>query len=130
MVSIYYRRSDGSEPASDFIESLPEEHKDAIDWKIELLNDLLTTDPPLAHPHSSQVRGQLRELRCHFGDIQYRVLYQRSDDFFILLHAFRKVTKTLPESEIKAAQDNWDDFTTRMNADPRVRPRAMGHDAP
>lgn len=130
MIAVYYRRIDGSQPVLDFIDGLPWDHQGAIDWKIELLNALSTTDPPLAFPHSSQVRGQLRELRCHFGDIQYRIFYQRSDNFFVLLHAFRKGTQELPPAEIQAAQDNWDDFAARMNAVPRVPPRAIGNDAP
>lgn len=130
MISVYYRQANGSQPAVDFIDSLPPDHQDAIDWKIDLLNGLPIDAPPLPFPHSSQVQGQLRELRCHFGDIQYRVFYQRSDNFFILLHAFRKTTTDLPPAEIQVAQASWADFEARMNAVPRVPPRAMGSDAP
>lgn len=34
---------------------------------------------------SSQVEGELRELRCHYGNTLYRILYWRSDNPFVLL---------------------------------------------
>jgi phage-related protein len=38
------------------------------------------------------VRGELRELRCHFGRELYRVSYRRSENLIVLLHIFRKDT--------------------------------------
>ncbi|MBA3866398.1 MAG: type II toxin-antitoxin system RelE/ParE family toxin [Solirubrobacterales bacterium] len=63
--------------------------------------------PHLPFPHSSQVDGELRELRCHMGSEHYRVLYRRSGRLFILLHAFPKTTGKLPPAEIKIAQKRW-----------------------
>lgn len=34
----------------------------------------------------SQIDGELRELRCHYGSSQYRVLYRRSERLLVLLH--------------------------------------------
>ena len=48
----------------------------------------------------------------------------------VLLHVFSKRTAKIPASEITLAQQRWDDFKTRMDADPRTPPRAAGHDAP
>ena len=51
-------------PASArFIDALPPERQEELDFKIGLLNRLTSTDPPLPFPHSSQLDGQLRELR-------------------------------------------------------------------
>lgn len=61
-------------------------------------------DPPLPFPHSSQVDGQLRELRCHYGRDLYRILYQRSGNLFVLLHALEKRTGTLPQTDIDIAK--------------------------
>jgi len=90
MHAFFYRKSDGTEPVDDFIEGLQLAHQIVIDGQIELLNMLNPNDPPLPFPHSSQVRGALRELRCHYGNRLYRILYQRSDNLFILLHMIRK----------------------------------------
>lgn len=130
--AVYYRRSDATEPVNDFIDGLPnDKHKVAVDNQIDRINTLCTTaQPDLPFPHSSQVSGQLRELRCHYGRALYRILYRRSDNFVILLHAFVKTTQKIPPGEIAEAQKNWDDFKARMDATKRIRPRAIGQDAP
>ncbi len=130
MQAVFYRKHDGTEPVDAFIEDLLPAHQATIDDQIDWLNRLTTTDPPLPFPHSSQVRGALRELRCHYGNVLYRILYQRSGTLLILLHIVRKDRGALLEADILLAQERWEDFKTRMNADPRRPPRAAGHDAP
>ncbi|HET8638679.1 MAG TPA: type II toxin-antitoxin system RelE/ParE family toxin [Solirubrobacterales bacterium] len=145
--AIYYRAADGSEPVAEFLdEEFPVEPRKknpspkeiataaekrvTIDLQIDRLNDLPNDAPPLPFPHTSQISGPLRELRCHYGRALYRVLYRRSENFFILLHIFRKNTGAVPEAEIEIAKERWDDFKARMDAKKRVPPRAAGHDAP
>lgn len=127
---MYYRDSNGVEPVNDFIDALPPERQEELDFKIGLLNRLTSTDPPLPFPHSSQVDGQLRELRCHYGRDLYRIFYQRSGSLFVLLHAIEKRTGALPEGDIELAKARFEDFRKRMDAKPRRPPRAAGHDAP
>jgi phage-related protein len=93
---VYYRDSTGVEPVNDFIDALPPERQEELDFKIGLLNRLTASDPPLPFPHSSQVDGQLRELRCHYRRDLYRILYQRSGNLFVLLHAIEKRTGAPP----------------------------------
>ncbi len=100
-------------------------------FAIELLNELTDQRPHLLpFPHSSQVEGELRELRCHHGRDLYRILYRRSEQFIVLLHIFRKDTPQIPESEKAIARARWDDFKARMSATPRTPPRPLGKDAP
>lgn len=94
------------------------------------LTGLEPNAPPLPFPHTSQVEGELRELRCHFGSAQYRILYRRSGNLFVLLHAFHKTTATIPQHEIQVAKQRWQHFKRRMDAPRRRKPRAAGHDAP
>jgi phage-related protein len=54
----------------------------------------------------------------------------KPDRLLILLHILPKNTKQIPEAEKQIARDRWDDFKARMDADPRVPPRAAGQDAP
>ncbi len=115
---------------NEFIDSLERETQEEVDHTISLLNRLEPNDPPLPFPLSSQVEGQLRELRCHFGRRLYRILYQRSGNLFILLHALIKSSKTIPRKDIEVAQERWADFKSRMDELPRTPPRAAGHDAP
>jgi hypothetical protein len=65
--AIYYRASDGSEPVNDFIDSLDPKRQVALDNQIDRLNMLIPASPHLPFPHSSQVRGELRELRSTAG---------------------------------------------------------------
>lgn len=130
MQAVYYRDASGREPVNEYIDSLPAQIQDEIDWKISLLNELKSGDPPLAFPHSSQVQGELRELRCHYGSTLYRILYRRSRNLFVLLHILQKRTAKIPETDKAVARARWQHFKTRMDAERRVPPRAAGHDAP
>lgn len=130
MQAVFYRDAAGMEPVNDFIDRLPVRVQVEIDHTISLLNRLGANDPPLPFPFSSQVRGQLRELRCHYGRQLYRVLYRRSASLFVLLHIFEKRSRKVPESEIATAEARWEDFKKRMDQRPRRSPRAAGRDAP
>ena len=130
MQAVYYRDGDGVEPVNAFIDALPPERQEELDFKIGLLNRLTSTDAPLPFPHSSQVDGQLRDLRCHYGRDLYRIFYQRSGNLFVLLHAIEKRSAALPPGDIELAKTRFEDFRKRMNTRPRRPPRAAGHDAP
>jgi hypothetical protein len=58
----------------------------------EYLNGLPPEAPPPDFPISSQIDGELRELRVRFANTRYRLLYQRSGNLVVLLHAFEKHT--------------------------------------
>ena len=128
--AVYYRAADGSQPVREFVYALTVERRAAVMNQIDRLNMLSDAVPHLPFPHSSQVDGELRELRCHFGREHYRILYRRSEKLLVLLHAFRKTTGKIPPSEIELARECFDDFRERMDARPRRPPRAAGHDAP
>jgi len=86
--------------------------------------------PDLPYPWSSQVRGQLRELRADAGPTHYRLLYSRSGNLFVRLHMFDKRTARVPEADVQIAIGRWTEFQARLNAHPRTPPRSVGHDAP
>jgi phage-related protein len=128
--AVFYRASDGSQPVDDFIERLAVRKQVVVDNQIDRLNMLTPSNPHLPFPHSSQVRGELRELRCHYGSELYRILYRRSRSLIVLLHMFRKDTGRIPEREIEIAETRWADFRARMDAERRRPPRPAGQDAP
>jgi phage-related protein len=128
--AVYYRDSEGFEPVRDFVDALPEETQAALENQIARLNLLSDEIPHLPFPHTSQVDGELRELRCHYGRRLYRVLYRRSERLVILLHVFPKRSAKVPAADIQLAQQRWADFKARMDAARRVPPRAAGRDAP
>lgn len=128
--AVYYRDASGAEPVREFIDGLDAKRRAALLRQIDRLNLLSDQLPHLPFPHSSQIAGELRELRCHMGSDHYRVLYRRSDRLIVLLHAFPKATAKVPPGEIKIAEERWTDFKARMEARPRKPPRAAGRDAP
>ena len=130
MQAVFYRDSEGREPVREFVEALPTERREELRSMIGLLNQLGPNAPPLPFPLSSQVEGQLRELRCHYGRDLYRILYQRSDSLFILLHIVQKHARALSHADIEIAKERRNDFRARMDDPNRRPPRPVGHDAP
>ncbi len=94
-----------------------------IDLQIDRLNGLANDDPPLPFPHTSQIDGPLRELRCHFGRAHYRILYRRSGNLFVLLHMIRNTSKAVPRAEIEIAKQRWQDFKGKMEAPSKAATR-------
>ena len=132
--AVYYRDKAGNEPVREFVATLAATKASAAakihGYIDEHLNGMPTSAPPPEFPITSQVDGELRELRVRFGNTRYRVLYQRSGVLIVLLHVFEKNSAGIPQREIAIASDRFADFKTRMDAKPRRRPRAAGHDAP
>lgn len=124
---VHYRAADGSEPVDAFINGLEPKVQIVLDNQVERI---AVFGPQLPFPHSSQIEGELRELRCHYGNTLYRILYRRSDNLFVLLHILAKRTGQIPEADKNIARDRWADFKRRMDEQPRRPPRAAGHDAP
>lgn len=122
----FYRDPNGRQPVDDFIIGLPYAHQFAVYRTIERIDSLDERHSDLAYPYSSQIEGELRELRCHYGNAQYRILYRRSEQFVVLLHAFRKTTATVPERDKEIARRRWTDFKLRMNDIRRSIPSAVG----
>lgn len=131
---MYYRDPAGREPVNAFLDALlttnPRATAKIDDYVAEYLNDRDPSAPPPEHPISSQVEGDLRELRVRFAKTRYRILYRRSGQLVILLHIFEKNTDKLPARERALAVNRFDDFKARMDAQPRRPPRAAGRDAP
>jgi phage-related protein len=130
LIAKFYRAPDGSEPVAEFINRQTAEVALAIDRQIDRINALDEEHPHLAFPHSSQIEGELRELRCHYGRSLYRILYRRSRQFVVLLHAFAKHGEAVPEGEKQIARQRWDDFRRRLETQPRRPPGPIGKKAP
>jgi len=127
LIAKYYRAQDGSQPVRDFIDALLPRQAANVFGQIDRINELCTeTSPHLPFPNTSQVDGELRELRCHSGRDLFRILYRRSRRFVVLLHAIEKRTAKIPPEAIVIANSRWADFKARMDADPRTPPSPLG----
>jgi phage-related protein len=129
--AVYYRDKRGVEPVNDLIDGLPAKRAAKIDGFVEEhLNGKRPEAPPPDFPISSQIEGELRELRVRFANTRYRILYQRSGNLIVLLHATEKDTGDVPKGAIQTAKKRMADFKGRMDAERRIPPRAAGQDAP
>jgi phage-related protein len=129
--AVYYRDARGAEPVDEFIQALPSKRAAKIDDFVEEhLNGQTPEAPPPAFPITSQIEGELRELRVRFANTRYRILYQRSENLVVLLHALEKDTGTVSQRDIELATQRMADFRRRMDAIRRRPPRAAGKDAP
>ncbi len=129
--AVFYCDNRGIEPVDVFVDGLPAKAAAKIDAVIdEHLNGRHSKAPPPDFPISSQVVGELRELRVRFARTRYRILYQRSANLVVLLHGIEKNTGAIPQAEIATAKKRMADFKQRMDALPRRKPRAAGKDAP
>jgi phage-related protein len=128
MQAVYYRAADGSEPVNDFIDSLTVPRQVVLDNQIDRLNMLTAANPHLPFPHSSQVEGELRELRCHYGRELYRVLYRRSAISSSCYTPFRRALgqcqKRISRLRATAGQISKSEWT-RQGADLLVQRDAM-----
>jgi phage-related protein len=102
--AVYYRDVKGVEPVNKFIENLDSDRQVVLENQIDRLNLLSDQIPHLPFPHTSQVEGELRELRAHYGREHYRVLYRRSGRLIVLLHMFEKRSGKIPEGEKRIAR--------------------------
>lgn len=131
---MYYRDPQGHEPVNRWLEGLMATKPAAVakidEFVQEHLNGRSADRPPPEFPITSQIDGGLRELRVRFANTRYRLLYQRSGNLVVLLHAFEKNTGAIAAADKQIAQQRFADFRARMDAQPRERPRAAGHDAP
>jgi phage-related protein len=132
--AVFYRDSRSGEPVDAFLENLLKTKPLAaakIDAAIEeYLNGRRPDAPPPEFPITSQIEGELRELRVRFARTRYRLLYQRSGNLIVLLHAFEKNTGTVLARDRETAKRRMADFQARMDAGCRRPPRAAGRDAP
>lgn len=129
--AVFYRDRQGRQPVDEFLDTLSDKAAaklaDAID---EHLNGRPPEAPPPSFPASSQIVGELRELRVRFARTRYRILYQRSGNLIVLLHAFEKHSGAAPRADVDLAAARMTDFRERMDRQPRRPPRAAGGDAP
>ncbi|WP_296956088.1 type II toxin-antitoxin system RelE/ParE family toxin [uncultured Dialister sp.] len=110
---IFYKRTDGSAPVEEFLDSLDVKmRKKAVD-SLCILKEFGNR---LREPHSKPVGDGLFELRIRFSNDIARIFY-----FFIignqiiLTNGFIKKTQKTPKSELLLAQKYKDDYERRSH---------------
>ncbi len=105
--AVYYRDRNGHEPVRYVIDALEAEAQAVLLNQIDRLNLLSDDLPHLPFPHSSQVDGELRELRCHYGRAHYRVLYRRSARLLTSLFSCNAGCGGAKAAEVRAGSVVW-----------------------
>ena len=108
---IFYEKSDGTEPAKDFLLSLDTKMRARLVKIIELLSENGTE---LRKPYSEHLTDGIFEIRAKVGSNISRVLY-----FFViaksivLTNGFIKKTQKTPKNEIELAKKYRNDYLNR-----------------
>ena len=124
----FYRARDGTEPVRAFIRrALPPDVRDRVRAHIGRLS---AVGEDLDFPYTSQVHGELRELRASVGRRPFRIFYRRSGRFAVLLHVVEKRRRKRTASDVGIADARYRDFKSRIDAPVRSGPRPLGSDAP
>jgi len=97
----------GQDPILEYINKLQEKESTKILKYIEFLRK---NKGVLDEPYSKHIKGKIRELRVDFSRNRHRIFYFAFiGKKIILLHAFLKKTKKTPVSEIRRAEENYQD---------------------
>lgn len=108
---IFYRRSDGSCPTDEFLDTLGHKVRaKAQKWMLQLE----IYGPNLPRPYADVVRGKIRELRVGFASQHYRFLYFFAGKRIVITHGFLKKTGPVPEEEIDRAERQMNDFLGQL----------------
>ena len=101
----FYVEVGGESPVEEYIDSLDIKEKAKVLKYIEFLREHKGV---LDEPYSKHIKGKIRELRVDLSSKRHRIFYFTFvGKNIILLHAFLKKTEKTPLSEIKIAQDNY-----------------------
>lgn len=107
---VYFRESGGRSPVQDFIERLAQDEQ--VDTAVAI--DMLRSHGiSLGRPWVAPLGKSLRELRVR-SRRQLRILYfLHAGRTFVLLHAFAKKTREVPQSEIRIATRRMNEYLRR-----------------
>ncbi|MDD3102116.1 MAG: type II toxin-antitoxin system RelE/ParE family toxin [Patescibacteria group bacterium] len=106
-VKFYKDSRTGDSPVLEYIDNLSEKERTKVFKYIEFLRE---HQGVLDEPYSKHIKSKIRELRVDFARQRHRIFYFTFiKKTIILLHAFLKTTAKTPQSEIKMAEENYND---------------------
>ncbi|MGH3102531.1 MAG: type II toxin-antitoxin system RelE/ParE family toxin [Gaiellaceae bacterium] len=96
------------EPVAEFLENQQPKHRAKVLLAIDRIREF---GPHLPFPHSSHVKdSEFRELRTSFAGQQFRVLYIRDGDEFVLFEAFHKTSHADLGKALRGAERYLEDY--------------------
>ena len=107
-----YETLEGRIPVLDFLIGLPARHRAKVRQAIGRLE---VFGPGLGFPDTSAVKGApFRELRTRFAGQQYRILYLRDSDTFVLFTGFHKTGTRDLDRAVREAETYLSDYRGRQ----------------
>ena len=111
---IFYKTERGKEPVLDYLKELCKRKDKDARINAAKINDYLeilkTCGKAAGEPFVKPISDDIWELR----PIRNRILFAAwTGEVFVLLHCFVKKTKKTPQSEIKKAKREFEDFKRR-----------------
>lgn len=107
-VKFYRGLKDSRSFVLEYIEYLEVKEKAKVLKYIEFLR---VNKGILDEPYTKHIKGKIRELRVDFASKRHRIFYFTFvGKNIIILHAFLKKTTKTPLSEIKIAQENYNNI--------------------
>lgn len=103
----FYRTTDGSEPAREFIQSLVREDRREIGADLYTLQ----TDWPIGMPLVRSLGKGLWELRSDLGDRIARMMFCFHDRQIVVLHGFIKKSQKTPKADLGLATKRMKEVT-------------------
>jgi phage-related protein len=104
---VFFAEEDGSAPALDWLDGLPEKVRDRFIVRIERLGEL---GSELRRPEADLLRAGIYELRARHRHVNYRMLYFFSGQRAVLSHGLTKEGE-VPEQEVLRAIERRARFT-------------------
>ncbi len=107
-----YETLEGRVPVLEFLIGLPARHRAKVRQAIGRLE---VFGPRLGFPDTSAVKGApFRELRTRFAGQQYRILYLRDSDTFVLFTGFHKTGTRDLDRAVREAEMYLSDYRGRQ----------------
>ena len=96
---VFYAEGNGSAPALEWLDRLPQKVRDKFIVRIERLAEC---GSELRRPEADVIRDGIYELRIRNMNVNYRILYFFNGPFAVLSHGLMKMDK-VPENDIDRA---------------------------
>jgi phage-related protein len=100
---LFFKRTDGTSPVEEFIDSLSDKQARKIAWVLRLIEDMDIIPPQ--YWKKLKNTDDIWEARIQFGGNIFRILgFESKGSFVVLTNAFAKKTQKTPRSEIALAE--------------------------
>ena len=108
---IFYKKENGRQPVSEFLEGLPKKHRIKALRSLQLLEEF---GEDLTEPDTKYIEAGIFELRIQFASDISRIFYFFwHEDKIVVTNGFIKKSQKLPARELEKAKRYKEDYERR-----------------